>query len=57
MSCQTVALVSDVLGMPSNSELWSPPWSQVTAHDNEEGATVYLIKFDPAVLEREKRQA
>ena len=30
--------------------------AQVTAHENEEGATVYLIKFDPEVLQREKRQ-
>lgn len=31
--------------------------AQVTAHDNEEGATVYLIKFDAEVLQREKRQS
>ena len=31
--------------------------AEVSAHDNEEGATVLLIKFAPEVLEREKRQA
>ena len=31
--------------------------AEVSAHDNEEGATVLLIRFAPEVLEREKRQA
>ena len=29
--------------------------AHVSAHDHENGATVILIKFDPEVIEREKR--
>ena len=29
--------------------------ARVTAHDQEDRSTIILVKFDPEVLEREKR--